>query len=445
MANIQSMRRHVFAMSRAFPPVALFDNHWAPTLAFAYSLGQRGVPLHVYGRGGAARWSRYCTVHRPAPPLEDADRFLPWLQDRVRSGEITRVAPTTDMVAYYISCLRDEFPSEVRRTIAPLAEIETALIKSRFSSACAAIGQPVPASLTPESLEEAVFAGHQLGYPLMMKPRSHLVVGSAERGYLIRDEAALRANFRPYGVAPGQSGLSERYPELRWPLLQRYLPSARRRVYSVSGFKDAEGGIVAASLSYKREQWPPDVGTSTVQVSARQQAVLSAGLRAIDGLVSCGIFELELVLDGKQLLAIDWNPRAFGFMNLDIALGHDLPWLWLCSTLGPVAPLTGDAPELALEAQHALLHFLRRLADRWAGRLKPPPFERRAPGRPRHWISMLGHRSDPVPMILGHAKLLQHPRSLLKTHFSTVRAERVRRAELLQATEECDPASRPTT
>src|SRR5579871_5701834 len=82
------------------PPVALFDNNWAPTMTFAYSLGRRGVPLHVYG-AGASRWSRYCARRRSCLPVEDAERFLPWLRERIRSGEITRVAPTTDLIAYY--------------------------------------------------------------------------------------------------------------------------------------------------------------------------------------------------------------------------------------------------------------------------------------------------------------------------------------------------------
>jgi D-aspartate ligase len=421
--------------SGSLPPVALFDNHWAPTLAFAYSLGRRGVPLHVYGRGGA-RWSRYCTLRRPAPPVEDADQFLPWLRERVRSGEIVRVAPTTDLIAYYLSSLRELFPPEVKRTIAPLAEIETALIKSRFSSACTAIGQPVPIALAPSCVEEALVAGRALKYPLMLKPKSHLVVGSAERGCLIQDEAALRANFRRYDVAHGQSSLSERYPDLRWPLLQRYLPAARQRVYSVTGFKDPDSGLVTAGLSYKREQWPPDIGTSTVQISARDQQVLAAGVRTIDALASRGIFELELIKDGSELLAIDWNPRAFGFINLDIAMGRDLPWLWLCGTLGKVTPLSEPTPDVAVEARHALLHFLRQLSDRWTGRSRQPPHERRDPDRPRRWISILGHRSDPVPMMLAHAKLLQHPRSLLRTHISATRAERARRAALLRAAQE---------
>ncbi len=96
-------------------------------------------------------------------------------------------------------------------------------------------------------------------------------------------------------------------------------------MYSVTGLKDADHGIVTASLSYKREQWPPHTGTSTVQISSYDQSILAAGLHAADQLVTSGIFELEILTDKTGLLAIDLNPRAFGFINLDIALGHDLP------------------------------------------------------------------------------------------------------------------------
>jgi predicted ATP-grasp superfamily ATP-dependent carboligase len=402
------------------PPVALFDNYWAPTMAFARSLGGRGVPLHVYG-SGATRWSRYCSERRPCPPIEHTETFLPWLKERIASGEIGRVAPTTDLIAYYVSSLRELFPPEVRRTIAPLEEVESALIKSRFTAACAAAGQPVPLTRTPESLEAAIAAARELGYPLILKPKSHLAVGTGERGALIHDETQLRARFGPYAPAPGQAQIAERYPELRWPLLQRYVPAARHQVYSVTGVKDADRGIITAALSYKREQWPPDIGTSIAQISFTDERILQAGLRAVDQLVSCGIFELELVADNGRLLAIDWNPRAFGFINLDIARGHDLPWLWLRSTLEPVEPLAHTVPRVALEARHVLLFLLKRLVDRRARRRTQPQKERRDPARPRAWISITGHWSDPLPMLIGHASLLRHPRSLFRSQFAPVR------------------------
>jgi predicted ATP-grasp superfamily ATP-dependent carboligase len=325
-----------------------------------------------------------------------------------------------------VSCLREDFPPEVRRTIAPLEEIERSLIKSRFAAACVAIGQPVPPMGTPTDLQSALAMARELEFPLILKPNSHLVVGFSERGSLIHNEAELRARFGPYAPVPGQSRLAERYPELLWPLLQRYVPSARRQVYSLTGFKDPDHGIVTASLSYKREQWPPDIGTSTVQVSSGDQQILAAALRTVDKLVSCGIFELELLIDEARLLAIDLNPRAFGFINLDIALDHDLPWLWLRSTIGPVAQQLEPSRTSGLEARHVFLHFLRRVASRrgpfrGGGSSEPRNFQ-----RSRAWISILGYSSDPLPMLLSHARLLRNPRSLARTFLSISRSEDAR-------------------
>lgn len=409
----------------SLPPVALFDNYWAPTLAFARSLGRRNVPLDIYGKG-ATRWSRYRTRGGRCPPVEDAETFVPWLRERVRAGEIQRVAPTTDLVAYYTALLRDEFPENVQRTIPTLSEIETVLIKSRFSAACAEVGQAVPVTRAPTSLKAALNDARELGYPLILKPKSHIVVGAAERGALIHSEQELRERFHAYDPAPGQGGLAARYPELRWPILQRYVSSARSRVYSVSGFKDVDRGIVASAVSYKREQWPVDVGTSTVQVSARDEPILRAGLKAVDQIVTRGIFELELLSDHGRLMAIDLNPRAFGFINLDIALGNDLPWLWLQSTLGPVEPLAERTANVALEARHAPLYFLRHFADWRVLGGRRPAVERRNPARPRRRISIQGHWSDPLPLLISHAVLLKHPRSLLRAHFGSSRAERDR-------------------
>src|SRR5260370_423995 len=146
------------------PAVALIDNFGSPTLSFAGSLGSRGVPLHFYGRG-AGRWSRYSSRRFACPPVEDADRFLPWLRRRVRSGEIQRVAPTTDLIAFYVSMLREDFAPEVRRTIPPLFELERALIKTRFGAACARAGQAVSRNHAPVAASAAGTHPDRLGIP----------------------------------------------------------------------------------------------------------------------------------------------------------------------------------------------------------------------------------------------------------------------------------------
>jgi len=403
-------------------PVAVFDNYWGTTLAFAKSLGEKGVPLHFYGNG-AGRWSRYCTRHSSCPPIEASDKFEPWLRAKIRSGEITRVAPTTDLLAYYVSKLRQEFAPEVRRTIAPLEEIEGCLIKTRFASASRISGHPILTTLAPDDPAEIMDCVAPLGFPVILKPKSHLVVGSDERGHLIENVAELSQRYRRYAVVPGQEGMAMTYPELCWPLVQRYVPSARNRVYSVSGIKDVDRGILAATVSYKCEQWPPDVGVSMVQIGCEDNRVLEAGLEIVNRILSRGIFEIELLSDGEHLYAIDLNPRAFGFMALDIARGVDLPWLWWCSTMeNPSAPPMSASSQM-VEARHSLLSFrslnlLRRLYDQGSSRRRPPIVDSENAG-PRASVSMLGDWSDPLPMLLCHLHLLKHPRSLVRSRLAT--------------------------
>jgi hypothetical protein len=403
------------------PPVAVFDNYWSTTLAFALSLGPQGVPLHFYGNG-AGRWSRHCTRRFSCPPVEDTGRFLPWLSARIRSGAITRIAPTTDLIAYYCSALRNEFPPDVRRTIAPLAEIEACLIKTRFAGLCSIGGEAPVATAAPDDLNGVIAAASELGFPIILKPKSHLVVGSAERGRLVRSVAELKLYYRRYRVHPGQESLALLYPELCWPLLQHYLPAARNRVYSVSGVKDVDGGVLAASVSYKREQWPPDVGVSTVQIACENDRIQAAGLEVVDRMLSCGIFEIEIVADGDRLYAIDLNPRAFGFIALDIARGADLPRLWYRSTREKMQPVIKETPRASIEARHGLLHFMKRITGRAARSEEGPQHERRDLSLPRASISMLGAWSDPLPMLISHLYLLRHPRSLMRSRAARRRA-----------------------
>jgi biotin carboxylase len=319
-----------------------------------------------------------------------------------------------------VSMLREDFPPEVSRTIAPLVELERALIKPRFAAACARVGQAVPVTEAPDNAEAGVATAERLGFPLMMKPKSHLLVGD-ERGRLLKDMRELREHYRPYAIARGRESLAERYPELRWPLLQKYVPAARTRVFSVTGYKDADSGIVALSLSCKRRQWPPDTGISTSQVSADEARILSCGMNTVDELVSRGIFELELIESETKLLAIDLNPRAFGFIGLDIALGNDLPWLWLESTL---RPLPAAPPRVAQPQPFECRLPIPYTLGRWINALFGVPAAEHDPGPRTRVIPMSGHWSDPIPLLLATLRQLRHPGSLIRPYIRVAAAQR---------------------
>jgi hypothetical protein len=357
------------------------------------------------------------------PPIENATEFQPWLCDKVRKGEIVRVAPTTDLVAFYVSKLRAEFAPEVQRTIAPIEEIENCLIKTRFATVTAAAGYPTPPAAAPDSLDEALAAAAILGYPVVVKPKSHLVVGFEERGHVLFNEADVIRLYGRYAIAPGQEIIAAAYPELTRPLMQRYVSSARNRVYSVSGIKDADGGVLIATVSYKKEQWPPDVGVSTVQIAYENVRILEAGLRVVNEVLSRGIFEIELLADGEMLYAIDLNPRSFGFLELDLARGADLPWLWYRSTFAPLEPATKPLAAVSLEARHRFMHLLKAVIRPRRGR--GASLDRKEIDTPRSSVSMLGHWSDPLPMIISNLRLLRHPRSLLRSQLDALQTARM--------------------
>ncbi|TDU32267.1 putative ATP-grasp superfamily ATP-dependent carboligase [Panacagrimonas perspica] len=329
------------ARSLLFAAVAIFDTEFPSSLTVLSSLGDRGVPVHVYstGRFPPGRWSPYCAGTGRCPDPVDFAAFQAWLQQKLRSGEITRVAPTSDLLAYHCAVLRDDFPPEVRDTIHTVEEIETVLIKSRFNRRCDELGIDVPRTWYPESLEDAAELAEELPYPVIIKPRSHLGIGMAYRGSVVDSREQFLRDFRPCDAVPGQEPLMVRYPELRWPMVQQFLPAAGRTVHSLCGLRDRRTGIVADAAVRKTEQFPPGIGIGTCFVSELDARSLAEGRRIAGGFVRHGLFEVEMLVDGDRRLAIDLNPRAYQMISCDVARGNDLPWLWYRGTLGESLPV----------------------------------------------------------------------------------------------------------
>lgn len=396
-------------------PVAVFDASSMPALAFVRSLARRGVPVTVYSSRftDMARWSRQADECKPCPEPEDRDRFLPWLRGEIGAGAIRHVAPTSDLIAYYCAELREEFPECARRMIPTLECIATCLDKRKLHDCCEAHDVGALRVESPATADEAVRAAERLGYPLFVKPRTHIGVGMAERGRVVASEQELREQFRPYRLAPGYSEEPAAFPGLSLPLLQSFVPDADELTLCASGFCDAGHGLRALMVSERRMAWPPDIGVSVEQVTVANARVESAAIRLLAGLKLSGIFGIELLVRGDDYLVNDLNPRGFGFMSFNHALGHDLPWMWYQAS-------TGCVPELAA---------LPAVGKRWIIGL---PFYWRmlwalllGPGRRqtlRRWRQALASSSstgifrldDPLPALFYLLAVLRHPRSFVR-------------------------------
>jgi len=125
-----------------------------------------------------------------------------------------------------------------------MTEIETCLIKTRFAEACKRIGQAVPEAATAENLDGALAVAGRLGYPLLLKPKSHLVVGMHERGCVVESATELREKFKPYAVVKEHEPIAERYPECAG----RYCNASYLRRASACTASAASRMRIAASL-----------------------------------------------------------------------------------------------------------------------------------------------------------------------------------------------------
>ncbi|GAC1345380.1 MAG: hypothetical protein NVSMB23_21450 [Myxococcales bacterium] len=396
----------------AQPTVGIFDADAPTALAFTRSLGRAGVPTRVYSprRWPVARLSRYCTEFARCPKIEDAARFLPWLEQELRSGRIALVAPTSDLVAFYAAALETSFAPAFRDRLPARAAVLDALFKDRFDAACARLGFRTPWAAYPASVEEAHDRADAFPYPSILKPKSHVGVG-LERGQVVRSADELRRAYRRYPIPAAQAAACAPYPELSLPMIQEYVPGTLANLYSVSGVLGPRGQVAAVSASRKTLQWPPTLGIGIEFHASADEELLARGSALASQLLGRGIFEVEFIRDARvgDLVAIDLNPRAHGFISFDIARRNDLPALWYRLATGERVLPAGRARE-DLIWTHAVPWQARRWVHRLKGRKSAP--DAAAPAA--RSVDIVNDLRDPLPSAPFLAVMLRHPGGLLR-------------------------------
>jgi D-aspartate ligase len=398
--------------------VAVFDVSLPPAVAFIRSLGRAGVPVtaYAYQRASAGRFSRDVTARRACPSPARTDEFVAWLARQLERGAIDLVAPTSDRVSFCAVAAAELLGRPAAEIGQPEPEaVRTTLFKHRFGAAMGRVGFPTPCWRTPATLDEARSAADEIGYPIVLKPRSHVGVG-ATRGVVVRTADQLERAFVPYPLTGGHSTVLRHDADLTMPLIQRYHELGTVDVLSVTGCLDRDGSPLAVSHARKVSQLPRRLGVGTMFEPAAEPPFGPAAVDAVREVLGSGVFELEILVDKTtgEHWAVDLNPRGFGQIALDIALGHDLPRLWYASVtdsiLEPTAP-HNPRPQYWHEALTSYVGLGVRFARGpsrgailrhaiWRGRI------------PR--VEAAFDRHDPLPGLMFAFAHLRHPRSLLR-------------------------------
>lgn len=398
--------------------VTIFDVDIPPGVAFLRSLGRAGVPVQVRtaNRSAAGRFSRFARNVRSCPPVTRTDDFVSWLAEELRNGRIDLIAPTSDYVAFCAAAAAEKVGIGAATIGHPEPDaVRTCLFKDRFHDAMARVGFPTPPSAIPTTAAEAALVAAELRYPVVLKPRTHAGVG-VRRGIVVNHAAGLASMFRAFDIGDGHTNVLNHDPDAAVPLVQHYYELGTMDVVSVSGYMARDGSVRALSHSRKVSQSPRRLGVGTMFEPVGHQPFTAAAVDAVHQLLGTGIFELEVIVDRQsgEYWGVDLNPRGFGQMSLDMALGNDLPVLWYNDVTGAglrTALPAARSPRFWHDAFGSYVGFAvrfargprrHRIAAHGFGRLRTPRV-----GAMHEW-------DDPLPGVRFGIQHVRHPRAFVR-------------------------------
>lgn len=414
------------------PPVAVFDAAFPPGVAMIRSLGGAGVEVRAFDHVARAsgRFSRRATSFALAPDPSATDEFIDWLHERVDDGTIGLVAPTSDHVAYAAAVVGHRVGVDLSGGVGGHRGVDAVLdclFKDRFAARLDELGFPTPAWAAPTNVDEAADAAGRIGYPVVLKPRSHVGVG-ATRGAVAREERELRALWEPHPSGPGREAVFERHPGLDLPLVQQMIEGSQIECVSISGFVE-RGQVTAASTIRKVDQWGGRLDVGTAFEVTDDPSWLGDALALVEKMLDTGIFELELLVDRStgEYWAIDLNPRGYGQISLDIRRGNDLPVLWYANATGAAVHST-VRPDLRVRRWRMAVPFYAGIAVS----LALGPHRAHAAGALMRALSSPAAGAvhswrDPLPGVAMLGWLIRHPRGLVRPHVAAANERRMLR------------------
>lgn len=317
------------------------------TLATVRALGREKIPVTVLSghRVAAAAWSRFASAVEDVPAESDAG-FIDRLCEIARGRPEQVLLPTSDQTAWLYAKHAERLGRRFLTYQPSVDVIESVLDKSRLAELARRADVPTLDTWTPSSAAHVEELAPGLSFPVLIKPRSHIQRANNHKGVLARTSADLVEAYarmvRNENDMQQKAGRDAVAP----PILQRFVPMGRDGVRSVSGFIDRSGELFVTRTSAKvaLRMYPAGVGVC-YESRPRSEELSQAAWRLCRAAGFHGVFEIEFMPSAAGWSVIDFNPRLFSQVGLDIARGMPLPTLlWLA------AQGEGDALRQAVQA-----------------------------------------------------------------------------------------------
>lgn len=379
-------------MNGSKPGVLLVDAGERAAVAACRSLARAGYRVGTASSQSPApaSWSR-CSERRFSLPSPRAapEEFARRLAGIVAAHGYATALPCSEGALWAMSRNREAFAGgDFRLGLPDRATVTRCTSKVELLEAAPGAGLAAPETRSCADRDQAHAAAEELGFPLVVKPRSTVF---GEPG---------SARHQASSVAADQDALRDKLGDAGWPcLLQAH---EQGPVVSLGGVF-ADGRLLALATSRYLRTWPPDAGpvcfSRSIDVPAR---LAEAAGRLLDSLGWEGIFELELVQreDGEHAV-LDFNPRVYGSLALAVRAGAPLPAIW-CDWLL-------DGHETRARAAAGLFYRWEDADVRYAVRCLRTGYARRAVSvlRPRRRVAHPYFRwDDPLPMLVRGLAIL---------------------------------------
>jgi D-aspartate ligase len=424
---------HTSSSSPAF--VLTMASHFG-TLAAARCLGDRRVPVIMADaqRLAPALWSRHVLRRARCPPVRPVGPFMDWLLAFGARDPGHVLYATCDDLAWMFADHEAELRQHFRLFTPPFATMARLLDKRALYAACGEVGLRTPVTWFPRSDDDLEAVAREARFPLIIKPRTQVLLTTMQKGAIVRSPGELREAYRAFMKANRYDArMLERVPDLERPMLQEFCGAAGDASYALSGFCDSRQRLFVTRAAHKLVQWPRSAGLGICFRDAPLDEALAQGVRRLCELTGLfGVFEAEFVTRGDESLLIDFNPRFFGQMGFDVARGLPSPYLVYLDAVSDLDRLQTEVDAaLAWQRPRGAMFFINRTSvaltragERIAGRAPTRTCEDaltgalNETGTPPVVLDFAGDRLDLVPRLLDSTLqilwALRNPRAFLR-------------------------------
>jgi D-aspartate ligase len=322
--------------------VLLASAAYAGTLATVRELGANGVRVSVLSgprlatwwspRISAAAWSRYANRTVRSPPERENQQFLAKLLAIGAADPGQVLLATSDETAWLYTVNAALLERHFRIYQPSLLAMQRILDKQQFAAAAKAAGVDCVPSWEARSQADLEALAPTLPYPILIKPRTHVNRLRNDKGVRVRSLQELIQEY-PRFIEREEDALQVNplLPDARVPILQQFVSVRSEGVCSVSGFIDRTGELFVTRRSKKILQRSQPAGVGICFESLPPDPALSDAVRRLcRELGYFGIFEVEFLYTNGVWAVIDFNPRSFNQIGMDIRRGMSLPLLaWM--------------------------------------------------------------------------------------------------------------------